>query len=212
MPLRRFTNTLGIRSPVRFLDLSAVPVNPVLDTFDRANNNDLGANWTEGYLDTGNGLQIYGGELRYNVTSGDAYWNGQTFGPDCEAYISNHSTGQQGDKTLAVRLANIGAGTTDGYEITLNSAGSWVEFHRIDNGVVTWLGSESDYSFITGAEWDDAGLLRVVGSTLTAYIKKDGAWYVVDSRTDTTYTSAGHIGVGQSGNRCPLDDFGGGTI
>jgi hypothetical protein len=59
------------------------------------------------------------------------------------------------------------------------------------------------------AEDDEFGM-TIIGSTITVYYKTAlGSWTVIGTRTDSTYSGGGKIGVGITA-RGGVDSFGGG--
>jgi hypothetical protein len=52
----------------------------------------------------------------------------------------------------------------------------------------------------------------MIGSTITIYRKTGGVWSSVKTCTDSTYSSAGKIGLETQGTTARLDNFGGGTV
>jgi hypothetical protein len=56
--------------------------------------------------------------------------------------------------------------------------------------------------------------LECIGSTIAAYVFQSGAWSQLGTRTDSTYSAAGKIGVrlSDAGSNSRIDDFGGGTV
>ena len=59
--------------------------------------------------------------------------------------------------------------------------------------------------------------MSMVGSTITVYYKASGgSWTSLGTRTDSTYTAAGRLQLGQwlssSGVASTIDNFGGGAI
>jgi hypothetical protein len=54
----------------------------------------------------------------------------------------------------------------------------------------------------------DTLLLRVKGSALEAWFKRGSTWTLLGSVVDSTYGSAGRVGIGIRGKTGRLDDFG----
>lgn len=193
----------------------AFPTTSVLDDFNRA---DTGpppsASWDSAALDfTTSALSVVSNTLKCASVAGGAW--GATVGPDCEAYTTL-STPQADLQRLRLylRAQQIGGSTLDGYMVeeqrSDGSSGGIFKIFRIDNDVNTTLGAS-----VT----DNGGVLAagniqgadVVVDTISGYINR-GSWSTVLSRTDTTYSSSGQIGLGTTDSAARFDDFGGGTI
>ena len=195
------------------------PVSAVIDNFNRGNGG-VGANWGAILAAGGSTLFINNNELADNTPPTNGQWT-TDFGPDCETYITQTSTlfPFEPDQELPAdsfvvyaRLANMGAGTTDGYAIQINGDNQ-AFFFRYDNSSVTLLGATVDVSSYqgTGTKWG----MSVVGDVISLYAKLPaGSWSAITTRTDATYTAAGRSGVALISyqNTVTLDDFGAGTI
>lgn len=186
-------------------------ITSILDDFNRANSNALGANWTEGFgwgLNTD--LRIDSNQLD-NLTgaTSDAYWNVSSPGADVEVYATIATLPGNGEWVDLVARATTGA-SGDGYMVEVyNDGGSYdIYLLRIDNTTASILGSVVSSGLSAG---DGLGM-RIVGSTLTAWRRQSGVWNTVgSSRTDSTYTAAGRLGIIVTGTTANIDDFGGGT-
>lgn len=190
----------------------AFPTTSVLDDFNRADEGPpLSTNWSSpgmwGYP-PGGPLTLISNEAKGSVSGyyNDAYWNVQTFGPDCEVY-AKFSLKSNIAEYVAARITTPGDGTTDGYAAFGITSGIMVA--RIDNGVYTMLGS------VLSATYED-GLsigLEITDDTIVTFTKPPGgSWANAGERTDSTYSSAGYIIIGTHGQGGSIDDFGGGTI
>jgi len=207
----------------------AFPTIGILDDFNRADSGTLGASWTADVINLGlSSLQIVSNAASTVGGFRNNWWNGTTFGPDVEVTTTIKSTflnvddgdggwaGTQGG--LYARLVTPGTAGADGYYLFFfggEITGYWAFLQRVDNGVFTTLGAT--YTGFTVSTDDKFGI-SVVGSTLTFYRKPAaGSWAQVSTtRTDTTYSAAGYIGLqGVSpflGTEALYDDFGGGTV
>lgn len=188
----------------------------VLDNFNRANG-DLGANWTTGVDGSANALTINTNAARATSTGTfcSGYWNAATFGADVSFYIvGNNNWGSGGSKGWVYgRLQSTGTSGVDGYAAEVTSLGTWeIRLYRIDNNVYTQLGSTGTGSgnFTSG----DAVGLECLGSAIKAYSREGGTWTQEASATDSTYTAAGHTGLGLnvSGSTHAITDIVGGTV
>jgi len=189
------------------------PVTGVLDNFNRADTatNPPSSSWSTG---------VFGGTLRghrvvsnqcaeYNVGAGDYYswWNVQTFGPDCEAYLTVATKPALfGYVGVGVRATTPGVNTCDGYEIEWRTLSGTDEMYlyRVDNRVYTLLGSAVAREITDG----DQLHLRASGTTLEINVNGSS----VATRTDSTYTTAGYLYVYTKDTTVRFDDFGGGNL
>lgn len=190
----------------------AFPTNSVLDNFDRSNTGPPpSASWSTIVA----GHKILSDLLRSNASWSQCAsgWNVATFGPDCEVFMTiTTQPSSGGGYDVLARLTTLTSSTYDGYAFeTMNAATDLLNYYRIDNGVFTQLGASINQAFASG---DSIGL-EVVGSTLTGYYKSGaGAWSAQATRTDTTYASAGYIGLWgmDDGTNGRMDNFGGGSL
>lgn len=176
----------------------------ILDAF--SGTGALGGNWTtlNGSWTQGSGVAIPGG------TNSVAGWNASTFGVDEEAYLTVSTKPGTGGQVMAfVRMTTLVLATVDAYGVYLtNNAGTdTIAIQRVDNAVPTSLTSTSREV----AAGDKIGI-RVIGNTITAWHYSGGAWAEVLSTTDSTYGSAGYIGMASTDTTTRIDDFGGGII
>jgi hypothetical protein len=181
----------------------AFPTTSILDNFNRADG-DVGSNWgAPAWIDTVR-LAISTNQVQFNDAGGGGYYNVSTYGPDSEVYIT--ITTLSGSLELYLRLDTPGA-AANGYRLRFRSAFAQLLYYRLDGGVATQLGATDTLTLSSG---DSVGG-DMVGSTLTAYTNQ-GAWGSISTRTDTTYTAAGYIGIDGSATAMLADNFGGGTI
>jgi len=184
------------------------PTSGVLDDANRANvGPPPSANWTTALLtvDGANGHKVLTNRIVGNGIDAQSYWNAADYGPDCEVYADVAT--QSDDMYLFLRLVSIGSGTTDGYALELKLTDSW-QLQRVDNGALTGIG----LAVVSAVANGDAIGFEVIGSTLKGYKRVSGVWSEVLSRTDSTYSAAGKLGIGTVATATALDDFGGGTI
>lgn len=188
----------------------------VIDDFNRANAETLGANYTEGIDSTGlTGFDISGNTAVPDVAAQcQTYYNVQNYGPDCEvhALIGVEQSAGAG-WSLYVRLVNEGTANVDGYSVSwVTDAGTdIIRIYRLDNEVHTQLGADILQEYSAG---DRIGM-RVTGSTLEPWIRvgDTGNGTSLGTRTDSTYSAAGKLGiVHYSDGSGSLNDFGGGTL
>jgi hypothetical protein len=190
-------------------------VTTVLDTFDRIDNTVLGASWTT-YITSFTGTRD--GRIISNASTGDNnttlqqnYWNGATYGPDAEVFVTLTTLpATDADSVdLYIRLTTIGSGTTDGYSMrwTKNVGDDTVEIRRIDNGTAGVIAGPIACLLSAG---DKIGF-SAVGSDITAWRTTAGVWGSALTVSDATYNAAGHMGHGVIGFSVRIDDFAGGT-
>lgn len=184
------------------------PTNAVLDNFNRANEGPPpSTSWTN-FI--GSGSQVVSNAWAPSANSGDngSYWNPQTFGPDCEVYMTG-ATLSTSYMDSYLRLADFGAGG-DGYSCAINGSTQLATYYRLDNGVYTQLGSTMSIGGITdGIAFGGTA----TGFTIQHYIKRSGSnWTTSAPRFDSTYLAAGNIGVTGGLTTQRGDDFGGGAV
>lgn len=190
----------------------AFPTTSLLDDFDRADNADLGTNWTTPVYTGTSNLRIVTNRAGYNIADAaerSEYWNVQTFGPDSEVWVTMQTkpTGNGNFCGLFVRIADAG-GAADGYVlafITDAAADIW-RLYRLDNGAFTQIDTDTS----EGADGDGIGL-EAIGDQIKGYHRVAGVWSEIVSATSGTYSAAGHIGIDIQGNTAFFDNVGGGT-
>ena len=190
----------------------AFPTTPILDNFNRA---DTGpppsGNWTSLVFaaDT-SGMSVASNQLATGVTvPSSAYWSASQYGPACEVYITITVEAISGATRLFLRLANPGSvGATNGYAFTVSSVLSLL-IQRYDNDVATQLGATVSGNVQAG---DSVGLSIGTSDLNMWYNQAGGGWTNLTSRSDSTYTAAGYLGVRESVDlTARFDNFGGGT-
>lgn len=178
------------------------PTTGILDDFDRADEGPPPSpSWTDTWLQ--GGLRVVTSECANNAAGGDAYWNPSTFGPNAEVFTTINVVQAF---YLGVRLTTPTPVAVDGYFVYY-LGGNWT-ISRIDDGSFTQLGAAASAALSVG---DGAGL-EADGSSISIYNRDGGAWSLLTSRTDSTYATAGYIGLGCDSTSARADDFGGGTI
>lgn len=183
----------------------AFPTTGILDTANRADEGPPpSANWTQVWFNGISGITVFSNQFKPTGAGADAYWSAATFGPDTEVYITYATVSAR--LVLGGRLTTIGDGTTSGYYLDYGGATAGRLF-RLDSGASTQLGATFGVNATSGDKYG----LEIVGSALTAYKDGGGGFASVDSRTDTTYATAGAIGMAFSASGGRGDDFGGGT-
>ncbi len=196
----------------------AFPTTGILDTFTGADENPIVTNWTVKIRPTDDNLKRLSNTLQNEFQGGigSGWYDISTYGPDSEVWATVTTKGPtNGDQIrLYLRLVDVGLSTVDGYEarlVSVDAGTDAVRIFRLDNGSSSQLGVDISQEFTDG----DGFGFEAIGSTLAVYRKSAGVWTLLDTRTDSTYTAAGYLGVQftQSGVGSPvLDDFGGGTV
>lgn len=185
----------------------AFPTTPVLDTFTRADENPLTGIWL-GELTPGESqLQLLSN--RAAGVNPDPLFNGSyttPVGADCEAYATI-PVDDAGNRCEVYARVFIDVGGLDAY--CVSRVGSTWSIRKKTNSGDAAVGATATQAFSAG---DSLGI-ACYGSTIEGWYKPAaGAWTLVLSRTDTTWTNAGYIGLRLFGTVYRADDFGGGTI
>jgi hypothetical protein len=191
------------------------PTTVIIDDFNRADEDPLsnGGKWSLGPGDSPmpTTLRVVSNKCAADAATGDgnAYRNDQNYGPDTDVYVTVSGPDLAVTVTLYLRLANVGVNTSDGYGVQFLMGSNQVIVYRLDNMVYTQLGvTVTGQAFASG---DQLGI-QMIGSTLKGYRKPTaGSWTEIVSRTDSTYTTAGKIGLQLAATSDRIDDFSGGT-
>ena len=190
----------GVLAPVEPL--------PIVDSFNRRNENPLANGWSNGIggsVETG--LRVNSNTVQCTKTTTCTAWRtNPAFGPDTEVWARVSSLSGNGNQfRLYARLQNAGLASHSGYMLrTTQLAGTdEVRLERIDAGaIVTRLTIPQELAV------GDTILLRVKGATLEAWLKRGSTWSLLGSVAESTYAVAGRVGVGIRGKTGRLDDFG----
>lgn len=191
----------------------AFPTTPVLDNFNRANENPLsgGGNWLGPLFGSGPQLLLASNQVDTAVSEqrGSSYWSA-SFAADQEVYCDVPAIEQV--VGLSFRQVNTGGATRSGYHVevvSLSGPGN-ILVSRTDNDSDTALG----VSMSANLNASDGIGVSIVGSTISVYTKISGTWSLLGTRTDSTYTSGGVVGIDTStfGPSGQIDNFGGGDF
>lgn len=195
---------------------TSFPTSAVIDDFNRANEGPSMTGWTnvnDMAGSSGRGFEVIGNQAQCNAISVNMdYKTATTYGPDVEAYVTIVDIGVGVDSSgIAFRLSDP-TGTPTGY-LVIATASNNIQVYRIDgDSSVTQLGSDISQ---TVGDGDSIGV-TMIGSTITVYYKVGaGAWNSIGTRTDSTYSGAGYIGLwADCGNphSGKFDDLKGGTL
>ena len=186
----------------------AFPTTAVLDNFNRTDENPVGnGNWSGPLFSGDPQCRLLSNELGTSADFSSSYWSAATFGGACEVYATNTGTGLA--KALFLRIANPNNASMDGYELNCSHSGNTLGVYRVDDKAETLIGSTFSQAVGVGAAYG----LEANGSTLTVYYKASGgSWTSLGTRSDSTYSAAGNLGVFLANGDDDIDDFGGGTM
>lgn len=190
------------------------PTTPILDTFIRADENPITTNWTTPMFSGEGNMKIVSNQMAptTNATACAAYYDLATFGPNCEAYVTLATKAADlNHENIYARVTGAG-GSPSGYRIRHDSISGTdnIFIQRMDSGSATTLGATITQELASG----DAIGIEVIGNVISAYYKPSaGSWTLLGSRTDSTYSGAGHIGLEEGSDlSIRFASFGGGTI
>lgn len=197
-------------------DVWGFPNVPLRDDMNRADNASPGANWTESIIVGHSGVNVRDNGFNSDADAVDcsAWWNVETFGPDCEAAVQLTRDPSSAVFDVFLRLSNPGTGSVSGYRIRSARGVPAIQIHRLDNGTLTQLGGNIA---ITNAVNDWIGA-AAYGPYLLAwtYRAETNRWDEVLRVLDRTYQSAGYAGLGVRGTAGAggvlVDNFYGGTL
>lgn len=167
-----------------------------------------GGNWAR--IDTnGTGaLQRIGNQVGSTAAlTRDAYWVPRTFGPDVQAYATVAVKPGNGDEVSVVARVQGqgGASTWDGYRLvyTTDAGDDLWQLDRVTDNV-------SAATIASGTRELSAGEkigIECIGSTISGYVWDGVSWVLLGSGTDSTYASAGRVGIRIRNTTARLDDF-----
>lgn len=188
----------------------AFPTTGVLDAFIRANETPIGAPWAGPLYSGETQLNLTSEALACDTTGANSYYN-LPFGADCECWADVNVKPGAGDHiNLFARIANPNTASLDGYRVSLlPQAGTDIfRIQRVDNAATFTLGADISQEFTNG----DSFGIGCIGNQISAYYKSGaGAWVLLETRTDATYSAGGFLGAEISQVTGRIDDFGGGT-
>lgn len=194
------------------------PTTPILDTFNRADENPLAGIWT---TFTGVGLsplKVVSNQVL--ATGANGTWNGEFVGQDfsdVEAYVTlPTSTAVASEIFLKVRLLSTGGSFTsipdpghDCYQLLVRGNSATWALYRVTNGSAVAIAT---FTGVTPASGHKIGV-RCVGPVIEAWGDSGAGWVFRGQATDATWTH-GAIGLifGDAVSALRGDDFGGGNI
>jgi len=194
------------------------PTTSVLDSGVRATENPLsnGGKWTNPAQSGNQNLQLNAGGTAIvstqgtSDTDGNAYWSNATFGPDCEVGWTMTTRPNRFTYGYLGLIDSPGTATMDGYFFLINMETTTNNFiATVDNGSVNSIASWTK----THSDGDKVGFERI-GAQLTVYRYTAGAWSSSGTTSNSAYTTAGNIGMGDKASATAgvYNDFFGGTV
>lgn len=192
----------------------AFPTTPTLDSFNRANAGPPpSASWTNDVRASGAaGLAVVSNQLKGLAAAVEQsiFWSAATFRNDCEAYVKCVTANPEVE--LWARGTNLGGSLPQGYVVYFNPGSSQVSIQKYGpGGAAYYVTLGAAISGVTVAAGDQIGI-SVVGTTISAWQKVGaGAWTLLGSRTDTSFTTGGQVGMIVFDSAPIFDDFGGGS-
>jgi hypothetical protein len=178
------------------------------DDFNAGFENPIVTNWTVPVTPgDGNGI-MESGQFR-GATSArcSAYWDAGTPGQNLDAYGTFVNIAFGRSSYIYARLQSEGTSGVDGYAVRVSGEGdgNHVRLYRIDNGTENQI---ADSGVVTCVNGDKVGI-RCILNTIEGYLFHSGAWSLVATATDSTYSSAGKVGMGCAGSSelVGWDDF-----
>jgi hypothetical protein len=157
-----------------------------------------GGQWTQPvFTSHTSALEATGNFCRRNATGGSAsaWWNVATFGPNVAISMTgvDTTTSTQGVFDFYLTFQNPGTSLVDGYVCQFELVAEEAAVYRVDHEAFTLL--QGCPTLTASIDDGDGFACERIGSSLKAYIRRDGVWIEECAATDVTYTSAGYIGV-----------------
>jgi hypothetical protein len=181
--------------------LTAAPT--LVSSFTGSDENPLseGGNWARINSSAEQLQRISNTAKAASAASANSYWTPTNFGADLEAYVTIVTVGAGGGINARVQ-GEGGANTWDGYRVLAD--GTFTVIQSVTNATTTDLIAVSQ-GFSAG---DKMGM-RIEGSTIQAWRQASGSgtWNLIATVVDTTYASAGKIGLYCNSSTVVLDDF-----
>ena len=188
------------------------PSTPILDSFTRADENPLAGNWTDKISTSDGNLQVLSNQLANTAAArGTAWYNSNTFGPDCEAYITIPTLQASVDGIgLFLRVTNPGTASAAGYMCWYIQSLGFRIWKLTSGTTFTPLVGYANPGVLSAG---DKIAFSAIGSSLKVAGLHSGVWTDYHSVTDSSFGGAGFIGViGPADTTWRIDDFGGGGL
>jgi hypothetical protein len=190
------------------------PTTPVLDNFNRANENPLsgGGNWSGSPWDSGTAtlpkLQSNAVEDATASYIASSWWTAIS-AADVEVYVDMLGVTSAYNVLVGCRITGSNP-TANCYRGGYFPGIPAMRIHKLISGAVTQVQSLSPPVFSVG---DSVGL-SVIGTTLTLHYQHSAVWTDMTPITDSSVTGAGFIGLSVYHNLTTgttADNFGGGV-
>lgn len=178
------------------------PVSPLLDDFDRANEDPLsgGGNWA--LVDNVyQPMRLLNNEATRRVNSNSfSYWTPQSFDGDCEVWGQKNDPGFSTIEFIRCGLLRDlgGTGAFDGYQLIGGYGGHGYWLRRYTNGGFVDLAAPTPGGGIPAYI-----MLKRNGNDVEAwysYTNAPGSWLLAVAVTDTTYMTGLHPAIGSTSN------------
>ena len=203
-------------------DMVLPPTLALLDSFNRANANSLGASWSQANTGAAIDLRVNGNQVIANQLNDGAFaiWNSPIFGPNQAASIqlTSNTSGNRDESSLILK-ANGGTTAnptnyirvrfdtqgTDGIyvEATTNSGGAFTQYADLDENL-------SDNEVLFAAAYSD-GMVAVysINGATTTFV---GSVQLPTTGANTWTSGTGRIGMRFGTIGSTADTFRGGTL
>jgi hypothetical protein len=213
------TGTGGVRTTTLTVTVvgPAIPSLTTLDSFTRANANNLGSNWNQASTGTDVDLRVNSNQVFANQTEdgGQAIWNVSMFGAKQAAAFTFANTTLNNS---ALILKATGASITSPTNFIR------VRYEQGSTRVRVAITTNGGSTYATGG--DINGITFASGDTMTAMVDSTGMVYVWKTSGATTTllgnvqlpnnalwtTGSGRIGIKLQSTGARVDNFGGGTV
>lgn len=181
---------------------SAFPTTAILDDFNRTNEGPPMTGWA----DFANGFKVLSNQMAGNAAAQNtSYLNSFSYGPDVEAYATMEVLPGAG-VAFQIFVANT---SFNGYLTSANTTGDYA-IYRLDGGTATSI-KDGTHTWTAG---DSLGMTVSAAGVASIYYKTGaGAWTLLDSIADGTYTNITNYALGSTcyDTTFRADNFGGGN-
>lgn len=187
----------------------AFPTTSVLDNFNRSNGA-VGSNWTS--LFTSSGLTITSNQVGNSgaTGAGEMYWNPSTFGPDMEVYATWATVSASSALILWIIVGTPTIDVPNGYIVEFDQGSTTATVSKVTSGSASAL-SGTTITITAPAAGHRFGFERI-GNTFTVYQDTGGGFASKGTRSDSTFTGTGRVGMSTVATGDRVDDFSGGTV
>jgi hypothetical protein len=192
------------------------PILPLLDNFNRANSNSLGASWQQLVLFGSAALRVSGQHAQGFVLGGNAYWTA-AFGARQGAAVTFLATPATGTSLLLKASGNFVLGAYAN-AIRVRYSGGQVLVDTTTNGGLSYANQRTAATGIAFAAGDSLGAVCDAAGTVTVWKTAAGGVATVlgQANLPVTGTTAFVAGGGRAGIQLPTgasaDDFRAATV